>query len=105
MLLNPDYRKFVPKLSDCLSLCSFNQTCAAMSYDGVASTCYMSGKPSFLNISEMEPKAFLKQAHAEKLTVSQCSLAIRAGMLSKRTSLELRWPAVFENATRNASFL
>ena len=84
MLLNPDYWKLVPKLSDCLSLCSFNQTCAAMSYDGVASTCYMSGKPNFLNISEMEPKAFLKQAHAEKLAIFQCSSAIQAGMFSKR---------------------
>ena len=72
MLLNPDYWKFVHKISDCLSLCSFNQTCAAMSYDKRTSTCYMSGAPKFLDIREVEPKSFLKEAHAHSSSLLQC---------------------------------
>ena len=72
MLLNPDYWKSVHKISDCLSLCSFNQTCAAMSYDKRTSTCYMSGTPKFLNMPGVEPTAFLKEAHSSDFTLLQC---------------------------------
>ena len=61
----PDYEKSVPNLSFCLSLCSINQSCAAMSYNESTSTCYMSGVPHFLNISGVEPTAYSKMAHPD----------------------------------------
>ena len=69
----PDYEKSVPNLSFCLSLCSINQSCAAMSYNESTSTCYMSGVPHFLNISGVEPAAYWKIAHPHgfKLTEGQ----------------------------------
>ena len=73
MLSSPDYRKPVHMLSDCLSLCSINQSCAAMSYDAFTSTCYMSGMPTFLNITGVEPTARMKKAHASKLTLLNCA--------------------------------
>ena len=41
-----------------------------MSYNESTSTCYMSGKPHFLNISGIEPAAYWKMAHPDgfKLT-------------------------------------
>ena len=80
MLLNPDYWKSVHKISDCLSLCSFNQTCAAMSYDERTSTCYMSGFPTFLNIIGERPKAFLQDSNATDISVVQCG---EKGMLDQ----------------------
>ena len=62
-----DYVKSVPKLSDCLSLCSFNQSCAAMSYNDTALTCYMSGKSWFISKPEEKLNAFMKAAHSETL--------------------------------------
>ena len=64
-LHKPDYEKSVPNLSFCLSLCSINQSCAAMSYNESTSTCYMSGVPHFLNISGVEPTAYWKMAHPD----------------------------------------
>ena len=73
-LHNPDYEKSVPNLSSCLSLCSVNQSCAAMSYNESTSTCYMSGVPHFLNISGIKPAAYWKKAHPDgyNLTEGRC---------------------------------
>ena len=72
MLLNSDFHKKVNKYSDCLSLCSFNKTCAAMYFDVITSTCHFSGNPTFLNVSGVEPKAFVKGSHISNVSVMQC---------------------------------
>ena len=82
-LLNPDYLKSVYQLSDCLSLCSFNQTCSAMSYDGFTSTCQMSAKPTLLNISSLKAKTFLKEEHVSSANVMKCEPLKVQGTLVK----------------------
>ena len=75
-LYQPDYEKFVPDISYCLSLCSFNQSCAAMSYNESTSTCSMSGVPHFLNISGVKHAAYWKLAHPDGFIVTHGKLCI-----------------------------
>ena len=75
-LYQPDYERPVPDISYCLSLCSFNQSCAGMSYNESTSTCSMSGVPHFLNISGFEPAAYWKVAHPDGFNLTQGKLSV-----------------------------
>ena len=68
-LQKPDYQKPVPNRSYCLSLCSINQTCAAVLYNESTSVCHMSGVSAFINNHVTEKKAFMKSAHVESFSL------------------------------------
>ena len=72
MLVNSDYQTIIHEHSDCLSLCSSNQTCAAMYYDEFTSTCHISEIPTFLDVYGITPKAFLKKDYATNFSYIQC---------------------------------
>ena len=75
-LYQPDYEESVTDISFCLSLCSVNQSCAAMSYNESTSICSMSGLPHFLNISGAEPTAYWKVAHPDDFNLIHGNLSI-----------------------------
>ena len=68
-LQKPDYQKYVPNQSYCLSLCSINQTCAAVLYNESTSVCHMSGVSAFINNHVTEKRAFMKSAHTDSFSL------------------------------------
>ena len=52
-------------------LCAVNRTCAAVSYNDLTKTCYMSGVPEVSYTPESEPNALVKTSFVAKLLVAE----------------------------------
>jgi len=64
----------------CLSLCSFNQSCVAVSYDKNASTCFLSDKPEvIINTEQTSRLCSVKKVVSEELIVYGFSTNLAKG--------------------------
>jgi len=72
--------KYLPTHRHCLAVCAINQSCAAVSYDKVTSTCKMSETPSVIdNSTDTEKTASVKQIHSSDTQIYVFSTSLTRG--------------------------
>lgn len=62
----PDTQLPLANLSVCLTVCAFNRTCAAVTYNRNESMCYMAGVPRVISLMLSTPRqaTFVKRVKA-----------------------------------------
>jgi len=72
----------------CLSLCSCNQSCVAVSYDKNTSTCFLSDKPKVkINTEQTSRLCSFKKMYSEELTAYGSSTNLAKGEEGYLTTL------------------
>jgi len=72
--------KYLPTHRHCLAVCAIDQSCAAVSYDRVTSTCKMSEIPSVtVNLTDTEETASVKRVHSEQIKIYEFSTQLARG--------------------------
>jgi len=79
-ILETHNMKYLPTHRHCLAVCAIDQSCAAVSYDRVTSTCKMSETPSVIvNSTDTEKTASVKQIHSGDTQIYEFSMLLARG--------------------------
>jgi len=89
----------------CLAVCAIDQSCAAVSYDRVTSTCKMSETPSVIvNSTDTENTASVKQLHSDDTQIYEFSTLLARGERQNVIKIVKGFSCVYTSAEKSTEF-